>query len=584
VQPRVFALWLDGAEPTLLEQLMQEGRMPVLARLRRRGAYGRLQTIDHSFVEATAAMVTTGCLPEQTGCWNMQRFYPRTYELSGTAVYDHREYPPFFALGEGYRVTAFDVPFMPIHAGVHGMQVTGWGSNSHDMPLASAPPDVGHEIVDRFGEHPARGGTAYAMLEDPPSIRDLYERLIRGLRLRERATRELMGKQPWDLFFTAINESDSGHYLWPHTGCRRAFEACGGEHFLRELYVEMDAVIGRLAAVLGDSVRIVIFSAEGMRQNSDDLASMVFLPELLFRYSFPGQSAMNFDPTSLTPSPESLAGIRDWVMELWNYRRRTGRLAGKLRQWLPPRWAVLAERLLGIPPSLFHPLTDNHFLNHQPLRWYRPYWPAMKAFALPTSSHGLVRLNVAGREKHGQVKPADYEQSCAEISSLLMELRNPETGEKAVEEVQRIRRAPHDAPGNAKSQLADLVVKWHPSLGNCCESPTLGMFGPVPYVRTGTHTRDGFLLAVGPGIPCGADFAVGSPIDIATTILRLLDARAPAGLRGRALIEPDRKPPFRARQGVATLSIAGPDRPTLAPPVSNFASHHLSTERECRTK
>jgi hypothetical protein len=42
--PRVLLIGIDGADPAILERLMDEGRLSTFARLRREGAYGRLRS------------------------------------------------------------------------------------------------------------------------------------------------------------------------------------------------------------------------------------------------------------------------------------------------------------------------------------------------------------------------------------------------------------------------------------------------------------------------------------------------------------------------------------------------------------
>src|SRR5262245_14538513 len=79
----VLAVWLDGAEADLLEEMMDEGELPALTSLRNRGMYGRLQSLPYSVAETVYGLALTGQWPEQTGNWLVCTFDPRSYRIKG---------------------------------------------------------------------------------------------------------------------------------------------------------------------------------------------------------------------------------------------------------------------------------------------------------------------------------------------------------------------------------------------------------------------------------------------------------------------------------------------------------------------
>ena len=68
------------------------------------------------------------------------------------------------------------------------------------------------------------------------------------------------------------------------------------------------------------------------------------------------------------------------------------------------------------------------------------------------------------------------------------------------------------------------------------DSPEFGRIGPVPFFRTGGHRPGGFLLAQGSKIPAGTSLPGGHSIDIAPTILTLMDTPIPEYCKGKPLI------------------------------------------------
>lgn len=72
----------------------------------------------------------------------------------------------------------------------------------------------------------------------------------------------------------------------------------------------------------------------------------------------------------------------------------------------------------------------------------------------------------------------------------------------------------------------------------------------------GNHSPEAVLLIAGPGVRAGARIENASHLDLAPTVLRLLDLPAPSGLKGRALEE---------AFSVGALSPPRPSRATLRP-------------------
>jgi predicted AlkP superfamily phosphohydrolase/phosphomutase len=67
------------------------------------------------------------------------------------------------------------------------------------------------------------------------------------------------------------------------------------------------------------------------------------------------------------------------------------------------------------------------------------------------------------------------------------------------------------------------------------DSPDVGRVGPVPLYRTGGHHADGMLLAHGTGIRSVRPDA--RIVDLAPTLLTLLDAPIPPDFDGRPLFQ-----------------------------------------------
>src|SRR5262249_43006738 len=123
-------------------------------------------------------------------------------------------------------------------------------------------------------------------------------------------------------------------------------------------------------------------------------------------------------------------------------------------------------------------------IDWMPAARYQHHWRSMRAFALPSFYDGRIRINLVGRERHGGIPVAKYKALCDEIEALLLECRDPSTGEPMVDYIERAEARDPLTLGPTES---DLVVVWK-GVSCALDHPRLGRVGPVPFRRTGGHT------------------------------------------------------------------------------------------------
>jgi predicted AlkP superfamily phosphohydrolase/phosphomutase len=170
--------------------------------------------------------------------------------------------------------------------------------------------------------------------------------------------------------------------------------------------------------------------------------------------------------------------------------------------------------------------------------------PRTRAIAVPNNRCGAIRLNLRGREPHGGVEPGgEADALLAEMRRELLALEHLATGERIVKRVVTAAEAygPDHHP-----DLPDLIVVFRTDLGplEACRSDRVGVIRePFWGSRTGDHTTESRLWALGTERPREADLPA-NVVDLAPTVLRLLDVALPPGLDGRALLVPS-APPLR---------------------------------------
>ncbi|MBD2103617.1 alkaline phosphatase family protein [Leptolyngbya sp. FACHB-261] len=539
----VIAIGMDAADPALLEAWMSQGHLKNLSRLRAQGAYTRLSNFHYYRAETPWTTFLTGRPPEETGFWGPVKLREGTYDVRETGAYDFKEHPPFYALGEDYRVAVFDTPQSTLSDQVNGMQALAWGAHSPLTPSHSRPEPLLSELIRQHGKHPVLNRD-HADCRNLKALLRLQKSLETGIARRATICQDLLERDDWDLFLTVFGETHSaGHYMWhlsqPHPLYKLGDETAPDA--LLATFEAIDRAIGDILTKAPADATVAVFAAHGMGSNVMDLPSMVFLPELLYRWNF-GKPGLAPGRLNSRPKPPITSfKKRGWVGEVWSLKHDSNPLRGFLRREAPTKIYDRLEKFLGAPQaddlvSPYEQSANSDSLYWQPANWYRSLWPKMKAFGLPSYSEGYVRINLEGREPEGQVPLAEYNAVCDEISQHLYQLKDARTGKPMVREIVRTRAT--GAERDPKLPSADLVVLWQEeNATDVVDSPDFGRIGPVPFSRTGSHRSEGFFMAQGPGIESGATLPPGHSLDLAPTILELMGAPIPSHFEGKPLLQ-----------------------------------------------
>lgn len=532
---RVLAIGLDSLGPALLDFWRAQGVVPNIARLLDRGSRA-ICTYDNRTgytAETPWTVALTGCAPAKTGYWSPAKYTP-DYAVREQGAYDFETYKPFYAYAKNARTIAFDVAQTRLVPGLNGLQALAWGAHSPQVPPASDPPELLPQLIENFGAHPAFNRDWSLATDARADAEGLCRALIEGAQKRGRICAHLMETQDWDFFVTIFGEPHSaGHSFWHETFDDHPLQTAGAaprsDRFARAIRAVDDAV-GAMLDAAPDDAAILLFAQESMKANSSDLASGVFLTELLYRMSFPGSAGLIANGQGPIP-PLTASRPDNWLRALWANRVDGNSWRRRMRAAAPLRASQIIERIWPPEGGARHPYDSTPF-DYMPSQFFAHLWPTMKAFALPSFSDGAVRINLKGREAHGIVAPADYDRVCAEIESALHALRDARTGAPVVKWIERTRRG-----ANAESDRlpdADLVIRWRDEPFDVVESPDFGRIGPLPYRRTGDHVPEGFL---GLANSDGAALAPACDLtDIAPTILALLGEEVPGHMDGRARV------------------------------------------------
>lgn len=557
---RVAMIGLDNASASLVDRYATDGTMPNLARLLSEGRRVELTMPDGFVAESCWPEFATGRSHPETNYWTMMEFDPETY----VSWYGRTPQASYFWARPDLTSIVFDVPETGVSEDIRGLHVVGWGSHAQGHPIASQPRDLVSRIDREFGVHPMVLSDSHNAFHSPVYLANLADAMVEGIRLRPKISRWLMEQRPdWDLFITVFGEThvlghQFLHAIDPDHPLHGVVDTESALEDVRRVLGELDAAVADLAASFDDDVQVMVFVTHGMRPNAIDTVGATLIPELLHRAQFgqglidlpdwrPGTPPIVPDADVLPrhwlesrmrePAPSTAKGLRQ-VKKVVGHRVRhalSPRGLARLEKlvWRRPDWWTMRIRP-AVPPETRDILTAGARRQSEqmvPTTWYRPYWPQMRYFVVPSFSDCHLRVNLRGRERDGLVEPADYDSVLDEITETLRALVDARTGRPVVDRIIRVRENPMTEPGPP----CDLVVTMSDVVTDAVEHPTLGALGPVPFHRMGEHDGRGwFVMSSDVGVSSAAQSM--RPRDLASTVVDMLGIAPDPRLTGRSAL------------------------------------------------
>ena len=402
---------------------------------------------------------------------------------------------PFWnaASDAGRRVAIIDVPYVFLEESINGVQVVDWLTHVLVRPsgLATYPAALADKIASACGTNPFGGPnrcpTNDVRLDSAEAVENFRDRLIDRVRWKTDFMLDLAAQERWDLLLSVFHDAhEVGHMAWHlhdqgHERHDAEIAARVGNPLL-DVYVALDASLGRLLAAFDKDTTVLIYSSHGM---GIDRSGTRFLDGILRRLEIAYRGDKPLAPTWLDRAGSLYRAVVPAALR----KRLVGtKVVGRAYQ------ANASEQLRG---RRFFELAPNH-------------------------ATGGVRINLKGRESSGLVEADEVDALCTRLEKDLAQLINAESGERLIESIMRS-SAVH--PGPYAHVMPDLLLEWNKRHTiRRIRSPLFGDLERQDYrVRTGDHTqKKGGFLAMGPGIGSGRLNAPVRASDFAPTIASLL--------------------------------------------------------------
>ncbi len=373
---RFLLIGLDGAEPSLVEPWMDEGRLPNLARLRDNGNYCRMASTTPPATFPAWTTCVTGVNPGRHGILDFTEMKCGEYALRFVNA-SHRRAPALWNVlsDAGKRVGVLGVPGTYPPEPVNGFMVSGF-----DSPVCQGidqsfvyPTDLYSDVRDwRFAD--------FQETDIGPTWHDqALPKLLGKIADKEAVAEKLLQREPWDFFMVVFGESDTvAHHFWMFHDPQSPRHQPGHEQAIRQVYERLDAAVGTLIEAAGDDVTVGIVSDHGFGGAGTGVVHLNnWLAEQGQLQFAQGHNTPWLKNAAMKLAPESWRGTL--------FRRFRG-LAAR---------AESGSRFGGID------------------------WENTKAWSEELNYYPSIRVNLKGREPQGQVHPADYDAFCTDLCAQL---------------------------------------------------------------------------------------------------------------------------------------------------------------------
>lgn len=516
-QQRAFVIGIDAATPSIIERLIQEGRLPTLERLMREGAYGRLQTVPNKMSPSAWPSFMTGKNPGRHGAFVWTERIPGTYDfrfVNGSIV----EGKPFWTIlsESGKRVGVINVPFTYPARAVNGFIVSGIDAPGVQSKRVTYPANLMAELHEAVGGYVIHEGIARHLKTG--NLAAAIDQLHATTEKRFLAVKYLMQRYPWDLFVAVFYQIDAAqHCLWKYMDPEHPeYDPTTAMAFgdaIPNLYVTIDRMMDELLRLAGDAYIIVL---------SDHGAQMRYRCEFFLEKILETIGLLSFH--------SGRDGHRAYRAALENLLIRALKEAYHQLDARLSREAKL--KLVNAFPGLRDKVESTMKRGH--IDW-------SKTRAYRDDSLEGIWINLKGREPQGTVEPGEeYEKVRELIIEKLQQCVDAETGSRIVRAVYKREEIYH---GKNVAKAPDVLVSWDHVWSNEVRLGTMSVrlddreIGENHRLLSGAHSDKGILLLRGEGIKSGYILHNAHIMDIAPTILHLFNQQVPSDMDGRVLVE-----------------------------------------------
>ncbi len=266
---KVLVLGIDGVPYTLLNRFIDEGIMPHLAGLAKKGTLTDMTASIPEVSSTSWSTFMTGVNPGRHGIFGFTELQKGTYKWRFPNANDIRSETLWDIAGRNNKKSiVLNVPSTYPARALNGILTAGFVAL--DLKKATYP-----ESAYKYLK-----GIGYKMDVDTRKAQEstsaLADEIKAAFEVRKKAMLNFLDKSEWNLFIGVITETDRlHHYLWV------ALEDENHSHhgFFIDFYRQLDSFIGEMYERAGDDIPFILLSDHGFTSIKKEVYLNVWLQE-----------------------------------------------------------------------------------------------------------------------------------------------------------------------------------------------------------------------------------------------------------------------------------------------------------------
>lgn len=254
----LLIIGFDGGDPKLLQQWVDEGRLPHFAEIMEDGVFRELRSTELPITPSAWTSFMTGKNPGKHGIFDFTKVTD-DHELGIVSFADVDE-PTVFELVEDHGVATLNVPATyPPRDIANGVMVSGMMTPS----INQATTDADTVEMLREIEYEIEVQDTYDGSNEDAVIKKLEEMLDK----RTEAAKKMIEEEDPDVFmpvYTAVDRAS--HWFWKHMDENHPAHDPGDEEYrdvVRRFYEKMDAAVGELLETVDEDTTVMVMSDHG---------------------------------------------------------------------------------------------------------------------------------------------------------------------------------------------------------------------------------------------------------------------------------------------------------------------------------
>ncbi len=500
---KLVMIGLDGGTFKIIDPLIEQGKLPNLARLIKEGTRTILKSTIPPLTAPAWVSLMTGVNPGKHGLFHFRKlekityntpFNPKpkeTYDLMHSRYYTGKTIWDIFGK-MGLKVSVLMMP----------MTYPAWEINGYMLSGFPSP-----NFMDPSG-YPLEWVATIGPLFDMSVVKIKNEdKLIEGCYKLVKRVGDVLIKQlendECDIYSIVFSSTDFlQHYLWKYLSGQNSKHS----NAIGDIYIEIDKYIGKILSLADNNkCTFVILSDHGFMSVSVNY--------------FHTNAWLIKEGYLMSKEKKILNKTLDFFLSPLRYQKVKLRL-------------LLKSYFKYFPVSIQRKISDKYYSTEQFV------WQETKAFRYRIGLTEGIAINLKDRQPFGIVKETEYEMLRDEIIKKLKDFRDKENGRSVIKEIYKREEI-------YKGKFIDLV----PDIIFMLNSEYRGGVGvnknniievvPKESIEaiSGTHDRDGILILSGPKFKKNFKISHVDIIDIFPTILYDLGISLPRYVDGRVIKE-----------------------------------------------